>query len=46
VTDERLRLRAAYETRDGRFDRVEAEGPAADPAAVVADAAARLEAAA
>ena len=46
VTDERLRLRAADVTRDGRFDRVEAEGPAADPAAVVADAAARLEAAA
>jgi hydroxymethylbilane synthase len=35
VHDERLRLRAAYETRDGRFIRGEATGPADDPDAVV-----------
>lgn len=46
VHDGSLRLRAAYEARDGRLARVEAHGPADDADAVVAEAARRLEAAA
>ncbi|MGH2429551.1 MAG: hydroxymethylbilane synthase [Candidatus Limnocylindria bacterium] len=41
VHDGLLRLRAAYEARDGWFVRAEASGPAADAAAVVEAAAAR-----
>ncbi len=46
VRNGRLRLRAAYEASDGGFERVEAEGPADNPEAVVREAALRLEAAA
>ncbi len=46
VRDGRLRLRAAYEARDGRFDRVEAAGSVKDAASVVAEVARQLQAAA
>lgn len=46
VRNGRLRLRAAYEASNGGFERVEAEGPADNPEAVVREAALRLEAAA
>lgn len=39
VTDQTLRLRAAYEDRQGRFARVDVSGPADHPAAVVEQAA-------
>jgi hydroxymethylbilane synthase len=42
IDGERLRLRAAYEARDGRFARVDAEGPAEDWPATVARAASGL----
>lgn len=42
VDDGVLRIRAAYEARDGSFARVEASGPAGDPAAVVEMAATRI----
>ena len=46
VHDGRLRLRAAYEARDGRFERIEIDGPVEDAPQVVARAAAALSAAA
>ncbi|HET8586413.1 MAG TPA: hydroxymethylbilane synthase [Candidatus Limnocylindria bacterium] len=42
VHDHELRLRAAYETPDGRFVKVDARGSAAAPRAVVDEAAAAL----
>ncbi|HEX5395886.1 MAG TPA: hydroxymethylbilane synthase, partial [Candidatus Limnocylindria bacterium] len=42
IDGERLRLRAAYEARNGRFERVDAEGPAEDWPATVARAASGL----
>ena len=44
VVDGQLRLRAAYEARRG-FTRIDLSGPAAHPAAVVEEAAARIRAA-
>jgi hypothetical protein len=46
VDDRVLRLRVAYENRDGRFSRAEAEGSIHEPSVVVAAAAALLEEAA
>ena len=45
VDGDGLRLQAAYEHRSGEYARVEAAGPAAEPSAVVAEAAAQLLAA-
>ena len=42
VRDGRLRLRAAYEARDGRFERIEVDGAADEAPQVVAQAAAAL----
>ena len=42
VTDDTLRLRAAYETADGDLVRAESSGPADDAAAVVARVAERI----
>lgn len=42
VRDGRLRLRAAYEARDGRFERIEVDGAVGDASELVARAAAAL----